>query len=152
MELVISGSPKPSLDELAHFGVKGMRWGVRRADKTPEKQNRSYKKHNRESDQRAFGKGGVKRINRRMNKGNTYRKALAKEVGVHIVKSTAITAGTLAVTSMLPVVGGMAVGAVNRRAATNRGRAKAADLMGLPVGNMIKSAARNGVYNITSMK
>lgn len=34
MKLVISGSQKPSLDDLVHFGVKGMRWGVR-SDRPP---------------------------------------------------------------------------------------------------------------------
>lgn len=28
--MIVEGEPKPSLEELRHFGVKGMKWGLRR--------------------------------------------------------------------------------------------------------------------------
>lgn len=31
MGVILSEEEKPSLDELAHFGVKGMKWGVKKA-------------------------------------------------------------------------------------------------------------------------
>ena len=31
---MIVGQEKPSLDQLEHFGVKGMKWGVRNAERT----------------------------------------------------------------------------------------------------------------------
>ena len=80
--------------ELYHFGIKGMKWGVRRAERKAHKEelnkpNASYDKWQRLSDRSVYGKGGVRRINRRMNKGQSRFKAQANE-SVQRVAKTAI--------------------------------------------------------------
>ncbi len=52
-------------EELYHFGVKGMKWGVRKDDR----QNPNYKSKHRLADQKMYSKGAVKRINKNMNEG-----------------------------------------------------------------------------------
>lgn len=94
---------------LAHYGVKGMKWGVRRSRKKAvrtrrknaqradrdnwrsmsrserrknrDKANARYTKADRSSDQLFLGRGGVRRINRRMNKGQSHDQAFLREAG-----------------------------------------------------------------------
>ena len=83
-------------DYLAHYGVKGMKWGVRRkrqrADRNRWKSmskseraanrdslNPRYKKLDREIDTDLYGERGVQRINRRMNKGQSHLRATTTE-------------------------------------------------------------------------
>lgn len=73
---MIENEVKPSLDELAHYGVKGMRWGVRRADRT---QNAGYTSRMRSEDRRTHGRRAVNRINDRLNSGESRDKALERE-------------------------------------------------------------------------
>ena len=80
--------------ELYHFGVKGMKWGVRRAERKAHKEelnkpNASYDKWQRLADRSVYGKGGERRINRRMNKGQSHFKAQVNE-SVQRVAKTAI--------------------------------------------------------------
>ena len=80
--------------ELYHFGIKGMKWGVRRAERKAHKEelnkpNASYDKWQRLADRSVYGKGGVRRINRRMNKGQSHFKAQVNE-SVQRVAKTAI--------------------------------------------------------------
>ena len=63
-------------DYLEHFGVKGMKWGVR---KQKEPRNKNYTSYNRRNDSFKYGDRGVKRINRSMNKGKTYVQAAKHE-------------------------------------------------------------------------
>lgn len=56
--------------ELQHYGVKGMRWGVRR-----NRVNKNYSAKQRKQDRAFYGKGGEKRINRKLNEGHGLRGA-----------------------------------------------------------------------------
>lgn len=71
-------------DFLAHYGVPGMKWGkskgssgpsrseVRKALKAP---NARYSQSARQFDKAVLGRGGVKAVNKRMNKGQTHKQA-----------------------------------------------------------------------------
>lgn len=59
-------------DGLMHYGVKGMKWGVRN-------DNPSYTKKQRLADKNIYSSGAVRRINRRLNKGENISGARSKE-------------------------------------------------------------------------
>ena len=58
--------------ELYHYGVKGMKWGVRKKSSTV---NKSYTAKQRKQDRAFYGKSGEKRINKRLNDGHGLRGA-----------------------------------------------------------------------------
>ena len=63
-------------NELYHFGVKGMKWGIRRSDTY----NESYTRKQRKYDRTMYGNSSEKRINRRLNQGYGIQAARHKEV------------------------------------------------------------------------
>lgn len=72
-------------DELYHFGVKGMKWGIRKKRNKPSKAqlnklNADYTSRQRIKDQASYGKKGVERINRHMNKGRSHFQASTTEM------------------------------------------------------------------------
>lgn len=86
------------MNELYHYGIKGMRWGIRnkrnKATK-PSKKKSIYKKINREADKATFGKRGVKHIEKRMNKGRSHKSAVASEIVRKVASNTVVSAITL---------------------------------------------------------
>jgi hypothetical protein len=78
---IILGAEKPSLEDLAHFGVKGMKWGVRKPQTPQEQQSRELAKAIQKRDaidgQKAFdGYGlrgwGAKKIYKRQVRKNPH--------------------------------------------------------------------------------
>ena len=61
-------------NELSHHGVKGMKWGVRKNN-----YNSKYSSEQRLRDRTVYGSGGVRRINKSMNKGHSISSARSKE-------------------------------------------------------------------------
>lgn len=150
---------KPPLGDLAHHGVKGMHWGVRKNTPT----NAGYGSSQRQYDKKQFGKGGVKRINRRLNAGADLKTARKKEssfrakkgiaVGLALTFAPQIAEGLSVVGNMGKNVFDVASQNVASRAETNRGRAAAANAMGLPrhsTNGPTFAKNKNGVFNITS--
>lgn len=133
---------KPNLDDLVHFGIKGMKWGVR---KNPEPDNRRYSQFNRQADLRSFGKRGVRRINSRMNSGQTYKQAVRRELGRKALAGAAILGATAAV-MVLDAHGPKIASMIRQRAETNRGRASALSIM-----TPLIAKKRRGAYKITEL-
>ena len=75
--------------DIVHYGVKGMKWGVRKSEyksmsrkdrkKLRKRKNEDYSDHQREIDKIRLGGASVRRINKRMNKGATYKQAKRRE-------------------------------------------------------------------------
>jgi hypothetical protein len=146
---------------IKHHGVKGMHWGVRKNTPT----NANYAKSQQRYDRNNVGKGGVKRINRRMNKGMDIKSARKAEFTFRGRRASALVASAAiakmaymygpTIKTILQMVGGVAAQSVAKRAETNRGRAAAANARGIPrMGSSGPSYAkkkRSGAYNISSI-
>ena len=134
-------------DYLAHHGVKGMKWGVRRKR---DEHNKSYTDKQRKNDRAMYGNRAEKRINRKLNEGYGLRgarhfeverkeraekrKKTARKVR-RAVTGAAITAGSMVVSDMLFNNG------MGTRAAVNFG--KAAVRTGMNMVNNMKNARYN---------
>ena len=93
--------------ELMHYGVKGMKWGVRRAEKKAErlrldKPNPKYTARQRENDRKLYGKAVPKRVNRYVNKGLTVKNARDKVKKQELVKAGIAAGATFTASFLLP--------------------------------------------------
>lgn len=99
------GEDKPSLDDLSHFGVKGMKWGVRKSD-VPGVSQRTSKEAAKDAREFArakqfFGEGaGTRRklikstVEAKSNKDPSYKKAFDhhlanQDMSKHVSKAKA---------------------------------------------------------------
>lgn len=132
---------KPPLSELTHYGIKGMRWGVRRAEPT----NPKYTPDLRTRDRKRHGSRAVNRINRRMNKGESRTKALQKEE-LRDQKQRLIAAGAVFAARLVVVNAAVRIGTPNTHSTVRTPPRKTNPAKP----NFVKP--KRGVYNITTMK
>ena len=90
-------------DFLAHYGVKGMKWGQRRAEvKAQRKENSEkaaeagYSPKSRSADIVNIGNRGVRNIEKRVVRGESVDSARTKEYGVSAAKGLAAAGVILA--------------------------------------------------------
>jgi hypothetical protein len=138
---------KPSLEDLAHFGTKGMHWGIRKK-KEVEPDNPKYSPKDRAIDAGLFGATMVKRVNARLNKGEDLKVARKSERRRAAVKGLAIGAAAVTINILLEH-GPDIMSSVSRRA-ENRGRAATLGLMS-KAAKTPYSKKRFGVYKVTSL-
>lgn len=89
------------MDEIYHYGIKGMRWGVRKS----EPSNPGYSSKQRKQDRSLYGKGAERRINKRMNNGVSLLGARHYEV----VRKNRIEKGKRITKKVLKGVGGLSI-------------------------------------------
>jgi hypothetical protein len=150
--------------EISHYGVKGMHWGVRKNIPTSPDYSRSQQDY----DRRNFGQAGIKRINRRLNKGADIATARKQEYKFRRRQSSAVTAGVVGIkyrkqiaagarvaSFTLKMVAGVAVQHIAVKAETERGRSAAAQAMGLPYkptdGPTYAKKSHGGAHKITTL-
>jgi len=68
-------------EELIHYGVLGMRWGVSRSEAQLKRsrKNKDYSDQQRKRDRQIYGRGGERRVNKKMNKGDRVSVARGSE-------------------------------------------------------------------------
>ena len=66
-------------DYLAHYGVLGMKWGVRNDVSSKKSSNKDYSANQRKRDRQVYGTRGEKRINKAMNQGDSISIARGRE-------------------------------------------------------------------------
>jgi hypothetical protein len=152
-----------SSNELAHHGVKGMKWGVRKK-RVPY--HKDYNRNERARDERnSTGIGTVRRINKRMHKGQDLATARKNEAKFKKRRKVVITAAVLAAKYGNPqarenfkmvfgLAGSIAGAAIRQRAETKRGEsfirnsfAESNGLRGVPK----VTKQKRGTYNISSL-
>lgn len=109
------GETTPSLNELAHFGVKGMRWGIRK-------------------NQDAGGESSSK------------KELTPEEASARRKRNVKIAIGVAVAARVLFVVGSMTVATVLHNRSAMEAGAKA-----LERSNMINTAAKRGVFKVTTL-
>lgn len=107
--------------ELYHYGVKGMKWGVRKSVKNlgsgiskrvkARREETKAMKEDMGKDRyndyrRTYGRRGTKRIyDRKTQKGMTYKQAALREFGRKAAKNVLVSVGSTAVSTMVMAVG-----------------------------------------------
>ncbi|AXQ61249.1 hypothetical protein SEA_LIBERTYBELL_8 [Streptomyces phage LibertyBell] len=142
--------PSKPPGELVHYGVKGMKWGVRRNKQI----NSGYTSYNQKADKKIVGNRGVKRISRRMDKGQNYNTARKSVIRNRAMRRLAVS-GALILGPELAKVADMTRGSIAQRAQTKRGQAAAAEALGLgrkpSKGPNYAKRRRDGSYKISSV-
>jgi hypothetical protein len=152
--MILGGEEKPPLDELAHFGVKGMHWGQHKA----VSMHPSYTARMQANDHMQYRGNSVQRINAHLNSGLTRKEALHKE-DVRKVKQTLIIAGAAFTLTLLAHSGATPISSlashVADRAEANRAASKLAEstiAIGSKAAKLAYAKSHGGAFNITTLK
>lgn len=102
------------LDYIAHHGILGMHWGVRKyqnpdgslTEAGKKHYNPNYSEKQRKQDEALYGRRGVERINKRMNNGNSILGARHYEAE-RKKRNRIIAAGAITAAGTLVTVGGI---------------------------------------------
>jgi hypothetical protein len=139
------------VSELAHYGVKGMHWGVRKAPRAA-----GYTDKQRRKDRVDFGVLAPRRINKKMLKGKTLEeahKAERRRAAIQIGVAAGVYGAAYAaahVAKWAPV----GIQFVQAKANAERGRAASAAMRGLPFkasnGPTFAKPGKGGAYKIRS--
>lgn len=125
-----------SEDYLMHYGVKGMKWGVRH-DPNP-----NYSDTQRQRDRDIYGRTAERRINKSMNKGSTISGARSKEATrINVARRNARVAGNVG--SIVGGVGGAIGGYFGTRMAIkvlSQKNPQLREAMSDPMVNMVVSS------------
>lgn len=110
--MVMNDEEKPSLDFLAHHGVKGMKWGNHKTAPVTSV---------RDADVKRFGASGATRIAKNRDKGLSVKKAQKKEIN-RTRAEYSIAIGTVIVGHLLAAHGGSLSSTIAKKADANRAR------------------------------
>jgi len=134
--------------ELAHYGKKGMKWGVRKAENAANRltaESKGYSKEQYAQDQKQFLAGGAKRVANKVAAGQDISKARAEEYA----KSFAVGAAILATPKIANITMSALRTAANNREVAAGAKAAAkvlADTRGLTAYSTMALKFVNGVW------
>lgn len=137
-------------DDIYHFGVKGMKWGVRK------ERAKNYSEAQYKRDKVMYGTRGANRINRSMHKGHNVSGARSKEVEKHnraVRNST--TAGVIgryagaAVGAGAGGIGGFYLGSKVVKLAAGVGADYISKNLSPEMGSTIRDLANNKQYQLS---
>ena len=137
-------------DDIYHFGVKGMKWGVRK------ERAKNYSEAQYKRDKVMYGTRGANRINRSMHKGHNVSGARSKEVEKHnraVRNST--TAGVIgrvagaAVGAGAGGIGGYFLGSKVVKLAAGAGADYISKNLSPEMGAMVRELATNKQYQVS---
>ena len=117
-------------DELYHYGVKGMKWGVRRNSKAYQKMERRVTKFGERWERRAEG---AKNLGKRIVNRNVRRVKRIGKVGLWVLKNNPVTKlGEFTVKTMVKTSDKLlnkSAAIVNTTSAAIKGRKKAQEML-----------------------
>lgn len=136
-------------DALAHFGVKGMKWGVRRASPLTRDARRDVRTLKNAERRTGTGSGTARKkiktsIEEKKQKVPGYEKESAKALDRH---KKLESAGRKAKTALIVAYGAYLYTSLGSSPRTSAGRSYIRSNPG-----MMNAAARGGVYKVTSMR
>lgn len=133
-----------SEDPLAHSGVKGMQWGQRR--------NPDYSKQQEKRDTQIYGRGGAKRINKNLNKGDQISTARGAEKTRRdrvISKNKYVRQGGKVAGAVAGVaIANIGLNLIGKAVSTDAGGAFANKLLGTYGASLVVEASHNPLIRI----
>jgi len=148
----------PYPNELMHYGILGMKWGIRRyqnpdgtlTEAGKKRYAENYSEEQRKRDKQVYGRAGVRRINKRMLRGDSISAARSAEANkIYGHRRAAITGGQVG--STIGTVGGAVGGYFAGKAAVKVLSRKYPEYFNSPMSELIVSGAvASGVASVGS--